>query len=140
MIRYVKFFINGGVLGLLSLGLQALAYWLIGGNSGIEYAAASTIACVPLIFLNYAIQRAWIFKSEGLFRRFVLANLAIMALMSILSPACRALIGAFSSAEWGDRLGFAIANLISSVPSFLLQKHFVFNRGRVEKTEASTRT
>ncbi len=130
MIRYLKFFINGGVLGLLSLALQAGIYWLLGGNSAVDYAVATAIAYVPLVFLNYAIQRAWIFQTEGLFIRFVLANLVVMGIVSLLSPACRAMVAALSSAAWGDRLGFAFAALLGSVPSFFIKKHFVFGGGR----------
>lgn len=125
--QYLKFFVNGGILGVASWGLQAVIYRAIGGDSGSAYAFATALTYLPLIVVNFLIQRRWIFKKEGLFWRFVAANLAIMLLVSLLSPVCRLLIAWVAGAEWGDWGGFALAAIAMSVPSFFLKRIFVFN-------------
>ena len=125
--QYLKFFINGGILGVVSWGLQTIIYRAIGGDSGTAYAFATALTYVPLIVINFLIQRRWIFQRDGLFWRFVAANLAIMLLVSLLSPLCRLLIAWAAGAEWGDRGGFALAAIVMSVPSFALKRFFVFN-------------
>ena len=127
MIRqYIKFFINGGILGLVSWGLQAAIYMALGGDSGLSYAIATALAYVPLIIVNFVIQRAWIFKRDGLFWKFVAANLTIMLVVTLLAPLCRLAIAAIAGATWGDRGGFVLAALLGSIPSFLLKRHWVF--------------
>jgi putative flippase GtrA len=125
--QYLKFFINGGVLGVVSWGLQIVIYRGIGIDSGLAYAAATALTYVPLVVINFIIQRHWIFKRDGLFLRFVAANLTIMLLVTLFSPLCRLLITWAVGAEWGDRGGFALAAIAMSVPSFFLKRLFVFN-------------
>ena len=125
--QYVKFFVNGGILGIISLGLQAIIYRAIGIDSSLAYSLATALTYVPLIVINFIIQRSWIFRQNGLFWRFVMANLTIMLLVSLISPLCRVLIAWSAGAEWGDRAGFALAAIIMSVPSFFLKRMFVFH-------------
>ena len=129
--QYIKFFINGGILGLVSWALQLIIYRAIGADSSLAYAIATAITYVPLIVINFIIQRRWIFRREGLFWRFVLANLTIMLLVSLFSPLCRHLVAAVAGAEWGDRGGFALAAIAMSIPSFFLKRLFVFNAKHV---------
>jgi len=124
--QYLKFLINGGLLGLVSWGLQLTIYRAIGHDSYIAYAIATTLTYIPLIAVNFLIQRSWIFKTDGLFWKFVAANLLIMLLVTLFSPLCRLFITWITSAEWGDRLGFALAAIIMSLPSFFLKRFFVF--------------
>jgi putative flippase GtrA len=125
--QYFWFFVNGGVLGLISMGMQSVIYQIIGVRSGLAYALASMLTYVPLIVINFIIQRRWIFQRDGLFWRFVLANLSIMVLVSLLSPLSRLLIASAVGTEWGDRTGFALAAIAMSIPSFFLKRFFVFN-------------
>jgi putative flippase GtrA len=129
--QYLKFFVNGGILGVISLGLQTIIYHAMGINSGLAYAVATALTYVPLIMVNFIIQRRWIFQREGLFWRFVAANLLIMFLVSLLSPLFRLLITWSAGAEWGDRGGFALAAIAMSIPSFFLKRLFVFNSKQV---------
>lgn len=124
--QYLKFFVNGGILGAVSWVLQIIIYRAIDGDSGLEYAVATALTYVPLIVVNFLIQRRWIFKKEGLFLRFVAANLLIMLFVSLFSPLCRLLVTWAAGAEWGDRGGFALAAIAMSVPSFLIKRFFVF--------------
>lgn len=129
MIReYAKFFINGGILGIIAWGLQLLIYRAIASESPYAYALASGLTYLPLVIVNFLIQRGWIFKRPGQFPRFVLANLAIMVLVSVLSPACRYVIDLLVGVPWGDRGGFIVAALLGSIPSFLLKRHWVFGK------------
>lgn len=129
--QYIKFFINGGILGLVSWGLQLIIYRAIAGDSSLAYSFATALTYVPLIAINFIIQRRWIFKREGLFWRFVVANLTIMLLVSLFSPLCRLLVASVAGIEWGDRGGFAIAAIVMSIPSFFLKRIFVFNSKQV---------
>ena len=125
--QYIKFFINGGILGVVSWALQLIIYRTIGLDSSFAYAIATALTYVPLVVINFMIQRKWIFKRVGLFWKFVMANLTIMFLVSLFSPAFRFLVGYVAGIEWGDRLGFVLAAIVMSVPSFFLKRSYVFN-------------
>jgi putative flippase GtrA len=124
--QFIKFFVNGGIIGIISLALQAIIYRATGLDSSLAYALASALTYVPLIVINFIIQRKWIFQRVGMFWRFVLANLTIMLLVSLFAPLCRLLITWYAGAEWGDRGGFALAAVALSIPSFFLNSIFVF--------------
>lgn len=124
--QYFKFFINGAILGALAWALQLLIYDALGGSSSAEYTFATAITYAPLVLLNFMVQRTLIFNRPGLFWRFVAANLAIMVLVSFLSPVCKVCLDALVGHPWGERGGFAIAALAGSVPSFLLKRRWVF--------------
>jgi hypothetical protein len=125
--QYFKFFINGGLLGVVGWGLHLLIYQTIAIDSPWVYALTSALTYLLLLVLNFFIQRSWIFNRNGLFFRFVLSNLSIMALVSVLSPVCRYAIHAYLGAPWGDLGGFMLAALLSSIPSFLLVRNWVFS-------------
>lgn len=129
--EYATFFINGGVLGIIAWGLQLLIYRAIGGDSALAYALASALTYIPLVVVNFLSQRSWIFNRPGLFPRFVLANLFIMLLVSVLSPLCWQVIDLM--VPWGDRGGFAMAALLSSIPSFFINRHWVFGKSFHER-------
>jgi|APTNR8051073442_1049403.scaffolds.fasta_scaffold02768_3 putative flippase GtrA len=124
--QYIKFFINGGVLGIAAVGLQWMLYEVLGNDSVMAYSLAAALTYMVLIVINFLIQRTWIFNHPGLFWRFVVANLAIMILVSLLSPLCRYLIDQSFGSPWGDRVGFIAAALFGSIPSFFLQRIWVF--------------
>jgi putative flippase GtrA len=125
LIQFAKFFVNGGILGVVAWGLQLLIYHGLGGSSGWAYGAASVLTYIPLIVVNFLVQRAWIFDRPGVFWRFVLANLSIMVLVSLLSMQLRVTMNIWGDGL-GDRFAFFIAALLGSVPSFLLKRHWVF--------------
>lgn len=124
--QYLKFFLNGGALGVAAWGLQWLIYNEINGNSAKDYGIASALTYVPLIGINFMIQRRWIFNRPGVFWRFVVANFVIMILVSLLSPFFRYEINHIFGSPWGDRFGFIDAALLGSIPSFLLMRIWVF--------------
>lgn len=126
LFQYLKFFINGGFLGVVAWGLQWLIYKAINGDSAFAYGFATALTYIPLVVINFMIQRRWIFNRTGLFWRFVIANLAIMILVSFLSPLFRYLIDQSFGSPWGDRSGFILAALIGSIPSFMLKRVWVF--------------
>lgn len=124
--QYFWFCINGGILGVVSLVLQALIYRAIGLNTGLAYGLATAMTYVPLVVVNFVIQKRWIFKKNGLFWRFVLANLSIMVLVSLSAPIFRRMITSLAGVEWGDKLGFAMAAAAMSVPSYFAKRLIVF--------------
>ena len=127
--EYARFFINGGILGIIACVMQLLIYHMLGSDSATNYTLASALTYAPLVILNFMIQRAWIFNRQGLFLRFIVANLSIMLLVSLLSPLCRELVDLTVGAPWGNRAGFIIAALLGSIPSFLIQRKWVFAKG-----------
>ena len=124
--QYLKFFINGGLLGVAAWVLQLIIYKVLGAGSIQAYAASAVLTYIPLIIVNFLIQRSWIFSQPGTFWRFTIANLSIMVLVSLLAPVCRLFINLLLDHKWGDQGGFLIAALLGSVPSFLLMKLWVF--------------
>jgi putative flippase GtrA len=126
--QYQRFLINGGLLGLLGWAMQTLIFFLLGGKTSEQYGLAAVLAYAPLILLNFLIQQRWIFKSPGWFSRFFLAHLIIMCLVALLSPYFRELFSLFFFDNTGDLFGFVCAALVSSVPSFFLQKLWVFRK------------
>lgn len=126
--EYVKFFINGGALGLLAWGGQLSLYHLFGGTSDQMYAVASVIAYIPLVLVNFMIQRAWIFKVSGVLTRFVAANLGVMLLVALTAPVASHGVNTMIGHPWGERVGFAVASLFCSIPSFLIKRHWVFRK------------
>lgn len=124
--QYVKFLINGGVIGLLALLVQAALFYLLGAKTGLSYAFASVLTYIPLILLNFKIQEKWIFASKGRLWRFCVANITIMILVSALSPLCRAVLTQLFNTHTGDLGGFILASLIGATPSFLLNRIWVF--------------
>ena len=126
--QFLWFFITGGILGIVALVLQMLIYGAMGVSTSLAYGVATALTYVPLVLINFVIQRRWIFRKNGMFWRFVLANLSIMVLVSLLAPQCRLLIASFAGAEWGDKGGFAFAALALSVPSFFVKRLLVFRQ------------
>ena len=136
--QYTKFFITGAILAFIAWGLQLLIYEAIERESALAYALASAITLVPLVCTNFLIQRLWVFKRSGFFVRFMLADLSIIILVSILSPVCREVISILAGIPWGNQGGFITAVLLSSIPSFFLRRHWVFTK-TVNKKKKATR-
>lgn len=137
ILQYSKFFINGCILGVFAIGLQILIFDLLSSESSYAYALSSALTYIPLIVLNFFIQRRWIFKRSGMFVRFVFANLVIMLLVSVLSSVFRFIIETQVGGAWGDRVGFILAALLGSVPSFFLKRHWVFAKPASERKMGS---
>ena len=129
--QYLKFLANGGALGLAAWAIQAVIFSAIGTDTGLAYGIATALTYAPLIVVNYLIQRRWIFRSDGRLWKFVTANLAIMAFVSILSPVCRFLIARVANTDWGNGGGFILAALVGSTLSFFVQRQWVFRETRL---------
>lgn len=124
--QFFGFVINGGVLGVLAIGLHAAIFQLFAYDTGFAYAIASLLTYIPLIVLNFFIQRRIIFATNGRFWRFVMANMIIMAFVSAISPLCRSLIAFAFGDVAGDLTGFILAAVIGATPSFVLARYWVF--------------
>lgn len=130
--QYTHFFINGVAITLFAWLLQFMLFKLFGGESSLSYGIATAIAFSITMVMNFFIQMKLIFKSSGLFHRYLATEVFIMILVSFLAPLCRYIIAGVSTEEWGDRGGFAMAALIGSVPSFLIKRYWVFSPRKVE--------
>ena len=124
--QFVKFFINGVFFGLLAWGVQLTIYTLLANDSSLFFGVSSFIASFIILSMNFIAQKKWIFKSAGVFKHFLIASVLMIILISILSPLIRDFIAVFVSVSWADIMGYPLAAVISSLPSFLLQRHWVF--------------
>ena len=129
LMQYAKFFINGGLLGLVAWALQLFFYQVIGKDTNYAYAMASCLTYAPLVVVNFLIQKSFIFKKNGLFIRFFVANIAVMLLVIALSEVCKHFLSLAFGAAWGERGGFMAAALLGSIPSFFIKKYWVFGSG-----------
>jgi putative flippase GtrA len=125
--QYIKFLLNGGILGVVAFVLQSLLFGLFGQEGSLSYAVASAITYGCLLLLNFTVQRAFIFSSPGRLGRFVIANVLIMALVSALAPICRIVVGSVFGMDAGDAFGFIVAALLGATPSFVLSRYWIFN-------------
>lgn len=98
----------------------------MGQEGSYGYSVASFITYTLLIFINFIIQRTFIFSSPGLIGRFIVANIVIMIMVSLLSPIFRMLLAFLYSESVGHSFGFAVAALIGAFPSYLLSRNWVF--------------
>jgi len=134
--QYTHFFFNGVIVTLFAWILQFTLFKLFGGESSLSYGIATSVAFSITMVMNFFIQMKLIFKTSGLFHRYLFTEVIIMLLVSLLAPLCRLLIAEISTNEWGDRGGFAMAALIGSVPSFLMKRYWVFSAHKMEPDEA----
>ena len=75
---------------------------------------------------NYIIQRHTIFLKKGCFKKFIVANLMMMGLVTIFSSVFRWAIAGLFDPSWGDRLGFVMAAILCAPVSFLFKRYWVF--------------
>lgn len=121
------FFINGILVTLLTWALQYFIFIQFADRDSWGYALSTAIAFIVVLIINFLIQRSLIFKQQGLFRKYLLTDLFILLLVTILAPVCRLLLSAVITPEIGDKGGFLMAGLIASVPSFIIKKMWVFD-------------
>ena len=119
--QFLVFFVNGCLPGLIALRLQQFFYFLF-GKGLLGYALSSAAAYRILIIFNYFMQYKLIFNTHGAVLKFILSNILMMILVSILSVALKWFIFENSASFLGDLLGFAPAPLSSSAISFLVEK------------------
>ena len=110
------------------MGMHFLIYNWITEKGNLWYAIASVATYAPLIVVNFLIQSKYIFQKKGLFWKFLVANLSIMSAVSFLAPVCRMAASFFLGLEWGDLIGFGMASLLMSVPSYFAKRLFVFEQ------------
>lgn len=125
--KYLKFLIVGSFLGICSIFLQRLFFILLGGNTSFEYMSATALTYLPLLFINFFLQKKWVFRSSGMILKFFVANLSVMLMVSSCSPLVRLFISSFFSQSTADKYAFGLAAIFMSIPSYLIKKNFVFN-------------
>ena len=126
--KFLKFIINGGIIGFIAFIFQINFFQVLGGISERSYVFASFLTYLPLVALNFYIQKEYIFESSGQPIRFLISNALIMLFVSVISPLCWNFLAIILGPDLGKNLGFICAALIGAVPSFLLSKHFVFGK------------
>ena len=128
-IEFLKFILNGGILGVLSIFIQRVIYFSLDQNLAFAYAIASALTYCVLVGINFLIQKKFIFEREGLFYKFVIYNICIMIFVSVLSELLLYIFVMIQHRDLGEGLSFILAALIGSYPSYLIKKTFVFSSG-----------
>lgn len=86
--EFLKYLVNGGIIGLLCWALQILSFYAL-SLAGIEQVNSLRGSIILSVFIgiviNYAAQRRFIFGTSGLFVRFVLLNLLSINLIAEVS-------------------------------------------------------
>lgn len=131
--QFLKFLINGGVLGVASIFLQQAAYLWLEEITTYAYELSSGLAYTALVGLNFIIQKKLIFDSDGLFPRFLAANLLVLLIVSLLSGVLLATATRLGYRESGEDFSFILAALIGAYPSFCIKKLFVFSAAEAGK-------
>ena len=124
--QYSIFFINGILIGIITWGLQYYLYGQFGGGTSLGYAIATLLSFSLMLVVNFFIQKHLIFKRYGYFLRYILADIFILILVTLLAPLCRLGVAVFFNVGLGDKFGFILAALITSFPSFYIRKKWVF--------------
>jgi putative flippase GtrA len=124
--QYSAFLLNGVIITILAWAIQYSLYILSGYDSSMAYSIATIVATTITMIINFFIQKNYIFKSEGVFHRYIIADLINMLLVAVLAPAFRLMIINIAGLEWGDRGGFIIAAFAASIPIFFIKRKWVF--------------
>ena len=126
--EFFYFLVNGSILGVVLLIFQFIVFKILGDSSDFSYISSIILSYVPLIFINFFLQRKIIFKKDGIFLKFLLSNIFIMLLISSISPFTRQLISYIFGAHYGDYFGLIATVGLLSIPSFLIVKFWVFEK------------
>jgi hypothetical protein len=124
--KFVKFFLNGLVLGFFAILLQSFFYRALGESSNFMYMLSSVFTYSVLICFNFFIQKKIIFNRDGFFYKFVFSNLVVMCFTSLISPLFKIFFSYIFNPIWGDYLGFPVAAIVISLISFCVNYYFVF--------------
>jgi putative flippase GtrA len=128
MIRqYSAFLVNGVLITILAWGIQYTLYRISGYDSSLAYSVATIVATAITMLINFFVQKNFIFKNEGMFHRYIIADLVNMALVGVLAPLFRLVILNMAGVEWGDKGGFIVAAFIASIPVFFIKRNWVFS-------------
>lgn len=126
--EFFYFLINASILGVIFLILQFIVYKILGDSSDFAYIASIIFSYIPLIFINFFLQRKIIFKKDGIFVKFLFSNIFIMLMISSISPFTRQLISSIFGSHYGDYFGLIATVGFISIPSFLIVKFWVFEK------------
>lgn len=126
--EFFYFLVNASILGVVFLILQFIVYKILGDSSDFTYVSSIILSYIPLIFINFFLQRKIIFKKDGIFVKFLLSNIFIMLVISSLSPFIRQLISSIFGSNYGDYFGLIATVTFISIPSFLIVKFWVFEK------------
>ena len=126
--KFIRFLINGGIIGLVSWLLQVLIYWGLLLLPKIEYKLTISIylSFVVVIFINFHTLKKYVFKSNGLLYRFILATTVVVVIIGITSEVV--FNGLYSRLpDIAPYISYPFSALIVSPFSFYIKNRFVFN-------------
>ena len=126
--EFFYFLVNASILGVVFLILQFIVYKILGDPSDFAYVSSIILSYIPLIFINFFLQRKIIFKKDGIFVKFLLSNIFIMLMISSISPFTRQLISSIFGSHYGDYFGLIATVAFISIPSLLIVKFWVFEK------------
>lgn len=127
---FVKFLINGGVIGILSWAFQLLFYFAIDAISPsfedkITYSVY--LAFIVVLLINFFSLKKIVFRSDGMFYKFVIVTSLVIFLVGklagVLLPYLNSIIPDFAL-----YICYPAAALILAPFSFILKKVLVFQK------------
>ena len=126
--QYIKYFINGSILGITAMLLQLLfsQYLLI--NAPYSYPLSVALTCSLLIPINFFIQRRIIFKNKGRFTAFFSITITGIIMVSINANIIKGNLVFIAPLKYVDQISFALAAILTSVPIFLFKRFYIFNK------------
>jgi putative flippase GtrA len=85
---FVKFLFNGGIIDLISWLIQMVFYWmavLFLPSLNYKIAISICLSFIIALFINFFTLKKNVFKSGGLFYRFVIITASVMIVVGLLS-------------------------------------------------------
>ena len=128
---FVRFFINGGIVGFLSWCIQLFLYYLftsLDSSFFISYSGALSVYgafFIALVF-NFFSMRFFVFKVNGYRFRFLIATIFMIILVGILTQIFVTYFLKFKLDAFFFNFAYPVAAIFLSPLSFAIKRKFVF--------------
>ena len=128
--KFVRYVVNGGCIGVFSWFLQASIFFLLESqnlNNAFALRTSIIIAFFLALVANYWSQIHFVFKQKGTFKLFAILNVISILIISELSVALTKLenIAAFIDLRY---YAYPIVAITTAPIIFYIKNHYVFNR------------
>lgn len=123
--KYVKFFLNGGVVGLFSWIVQLVALYLfevLFGVNNMTYTLSVYAAFILSMLVNFYNQKKFVFKVNGNFYIFLLISLCAITVVNFISL----LMINYIDLNMISKFAYPLSAIVISPLVFLLKNKFVF--------------
>lgn len=128
--QFLRFLINGGVIGIISWALQTIFYLLLKSVfEQPEYLMLTSVwsAFFVVLLINFASLERFVFQKKGFFWRFCCITTSMIFCVGVLSEIYFNLINMWS-ATYATYFSYPVAAITIAPLSFLIKKYFIFNK------------